>query len=226
MKYTTLFFDADDTLLDFHAAEEHALELILRDHNIPFNEDTHTLYSRTNQEYWEAFERGEIPKSAIFVGRYKTFLERSGYTGDAEAIAKGYEEYLSRQPQLIAGAFDILKKLAAKYDVYILTNGAERVQERRLKDSGIADAVKGVFVSETVGVPKPEKGYFDYVFKNIRETDKQKILLIGDSQSSDILGGINAGIDTCWYNPRGKSGKYSPTYEIKDLSELEKMLDC
>ncbi len=225
MKYTTLFLDADDTLLDFHAAEAAALELILRDHNIPFNEHTHTIYSRTNQEYWEAFERGEIPKSAIFVGRYKTFLERSGYAGNAELIAKGYEEYLSRQPQLIEGALDILKKLAAKYDVYILTNGAEHVQERRLKESGIADAVKGIFVSETVGVPKPEKGYFEYVLKNIRETDKEKILLIGDSQSSDILGGINAGIDTCWYNPKEKSGKYTPTYEIKTLNKLEKMLE-
>lgn len=225
MKYTTLLFDSDDTLLDFTRSEKEALKLVMCDNGLPFGDDIHAAYSRANKSFWEAYERGEIEKSEIYVGRFKKFLTESNIDADPDFIAKNYEANLANQFFMIDGAFELVKELREKYRIYIVTNGNEQIQKSRLNGSGLINIVDDVFVSETVGVPKPEKKYFDYVFSRIEEKDKSKILIIGDSQSSDILGGINAGIDTCWYNPFGKMGKYTPTYEIKNLSELEKMLD-
>ena len=225
MKYTTLLFDSDDTLLDFARSEKEALKLVMCDNCLPFSDDIHAAYSRANKSFWEAYERGEIEKSEIYVGRFKKFLKDSGIDADPALIARSYEANLANQFFMIDGAFELVKELREKYRIYIVTNGNEQIQKSRLNGSGLDCLVDGVFVSEAVGVPKPEKRYFDYVFSKIEEKDISKILIIGDSQSSDILGGINAGIDTCWYNPFGKTGKYTPTYEVKSLNEIEKMLD-
>lgn len=225
MKYTTLLFDSDDTLLDFARSEKEALKIVMCENGLPFSDEIHACYSRANKSFWEAYERGEIEKSEIYVGRFRKFLSDSGIDADPAFIARNYEANLAKQFFMIDGAADLIKKLKEKYRIYIVTNGNEQIQKSRLNGSGLINLVDGVFVSEAVGVPKPEKRYFDYVFANIPEKDKSKILIIGDSQSSDILGGINAGIDTCWYNPFGKTGKYTPTYEVKSLNEIEKMLD-
>ena len=225
MKYTTLLFDSDDTLLDFARSEKEALKIVMCENGLPFSAEIHACYSRANKSFWEAYERGEIEKSEIYVGRFRKFLSDSGIDADPAFIARNYEANLAKQFFMIDGAADLIKKLKEKYRIYIVTNGNEQIQKSRLNGSGLINLVDGVFVSEAVGVPKPEKRYFDYVFENIPEKDKSKILIIGDSQSSDILGGINAGIDTCWYNPFGKTGKYTPTYEVKSLNEIEKMLD-
>lgn len=225
MKYTTLLFDSDDTLLDFARSEKEALKIVMCENGLPFSDEIHTCYSLANKSFWEAYERGEIEKSEIYVGRFRKFLSDSGIDADPAFIARNYEANLAKQFFMIDGAADLIKKLKEKHRIYIVTNGNEQIQKSRLNGSGLINLVDGVFVSEAVGVPKPEKRYFDHVFSQIEEKDKAKILIIGDSQSSDILGGINAGIDTCWYNPFGKTGKYTPTYEIKNLSELEKMLE-
>lgn len=225
MKYTTLLFDSDDTLLDFARSEKEALKIVMCENGLPFSDEIHACYSLANKSFWEAYERGEIEKSEIYVGRFRKFLSDSGIDADPAFIARNYEANLAKQFFMIDGAADLIKKLKEKHRIYIVTNGNEQIQKSRLNGSGLINLVDGVFVSEAVGVPKPEKRYFDYVFSQIEEKDKAKILIIGDSQSSDILGGINAGIDTCWYNPFGKTGKYTPTYEIKNLSELEKMLE-
>ena len=225
MKYTTLLFDSDDTLLDFARSEKEALKIVMCENGLPFGDEIHACYSLANKSFWEAYERGEIEKSEIYVGRFRKFLSDSGIDADPAFIARNYEANLAKQFFMIDGAADLIKKIKEKHRIYIVTNGNEQIQKSRLNGSGLINLVDGVFVSEAVGVPKPEKRYFDYVFENIPEKDKSKILIIGDSQSSDILGGINAGIDTCWYNPFGKTGKYTPTYEVKSLNEIEKMLD-
>ncbi len=223
-KYTTLLFDSDDTLLDFKAAEYSALRQMMADKGLPFSPENAEIYSNINKGYWEAFEQGLIEKKEIYVGRFKSFFEHLGVSTDPVSAAAVYEENLGKNHQLINGAIELLEKLYGKYEMYIVTNGRDCIQKQRLNDSNIINYVSGVFISETVGAPKPEKKYFDYVFDNIPENDLSKILIIGDSMSSDILGGINAGIDTCWYNPLGKSPKYIPTYEIGTLLELEKII--
>ena len=223
-KYTTLLFDADDTLLDFKRCESAAFKKMMTVRNLPLEDGDDELYSRINQSFWELFELGKIPKSAISAGRYEEFFRVKGINTDFVAAAKTYEGLLSEQHIMIDGALDLLAELSKDYDIYIITNGTDYIQKRRLTESGIADYIKGTFISETVGAPKPENKYFDYVLKNIAERDKTKVLIVGDSMSSDILGGINAGIDTCWYNPKGLEQKYKPTYQIKSLSEVKKVL--
>lgn len=223
-KYTTLLFDADDTLLDFKRSEASALELMMKEKHLPFSQETADVYNKVNRSFWEMYERGEIEKKEILVGRYKKLFEIMGIETDAEAAAKTYERYLCNQYFVIDGAVELLKELRENYEIYLVTNGTEHIQKQRLSGSGLDTLVNGVFVSEAVGAPKPEKKYFDFVLQNIHETDKSKILIIGDSMSSDILGGINAGIDTCWYNPHFKIGNHTPTYEINSLSELKKLL--
>ncbi len=223
-KYTTLLIDADDTLLDFKKAEQTAFCLMMRQRNLPLEPTDAKLYSKVNISFWEAFERGEIEKTDIIVGRFKKFFEIKGIDTDADAAANTYEQYLCRQHFMISGAMEMLLELHKKYKIYIITNGTEHIQRQRLADSGISALVDGVFVSEVIGAPKPEKQYFDYVLQNVTEKDKSKILVVGDSMSSDILGGINAGLDTCWFNPHSKSPKYTPTYQIKSLTEIKKIL--
>lgn len=223
-KYTTLLFDSDDTLLDFNAAEAGALEEALQSVGITFTPENHHLYSNINREFWQAHERGEIERSEIFIGRFKRFLQIIGSDIEVGLLAKAYEERLACHHPLMQKAVETIELLYGKYKLYIVTNGMKRVQEKRLKESGLTEFFDGVFISEELGVPKPEKEFFDKVFENIEEKDKGKILIIGDSMTSDILGGIKAGIDTCWLNPKNKEAAYYPTYQIKDLEQLQKML--
>ena len=167
----------------------------------------------------------DIPKTAIFAGRFQSFLELYGEKGDPEKISKEYSCGLSLEHQTVEGAHDIVKLLKSRgYKVYATTNGLSSTQYRRIKESGLGELFDGVFVSEDAGSQKPDTEYFDFVISHIPEKDKSKMLVVGDSPSSDILGGINSGIDTCWYNPNGMTSKYKPTYEIKSLEELKEIL--
>ncbi len=223
--YTSLFLDIDNTLLDFYMAESVAVRKVLELHSLPFDDETVKLYSGINQSYWERFERGEIPKSDIFEGRFATLLEVLGRDGDAAVIAKEYCDYLSEGYFKMDGTTEILDYLKAKgYKLYATTNGLSSTQFKRIKNSGLESYFDGIFVSEVAGHQKPETEYFDYVINNIPEKDKAKILIVGDSQSSDILGGINSGIDTCWFNFQNIVPKYESKYEIKKLSELKGIL--
>ncbi len=224
-KYTSIFFDLDDTLLDFKAAERSAVTKVLAAHSLPHDELSVKKYSEINQSYWERFERGEIKKSEIFEGRFKTFLAWCGKKGDPEKIAKDYFFALSCEHQTIDGAHEILKVLRERgYKIYATTNGLCTTQFKRIKESELEPLFDGVFVSEEANAQKPEKEYFDFVMSRIPEKDKSKILVIGDSLSSDILGGINSGLDTCWFNPHSKKTDYQVTFEINSLSELESIL--
>ena len=225
MSYTSLFFDLDDTLLDFKKAEAHAIRKVLKNNSMPFDDDAVSTYSKINKGFWESFERGEIEKSDIFVGRFKRLLEVLGCKGDPFALSEEYCRGLSEGYFTVEGAFRILGYLRDKgYKLYATTNGLSLTQYRRINGSGLAPFFDGVFVSEDSGYQKPEREYFDYIIAHIPEKDRGKILIIGDSQSSDILGGKNAGIDTCWYNPARLSAKYFSKYEISSLEELKEIL--
>lgn len=225
MKYTSLFLDLDNTLLDFDMAEKVAVRKVLQAHNLPCDDDAVKIYSQINKSYWERFERGEIPKSDIFEGRFNTFLEHYNAQGDTAAISKEYCVKLSEGYFKVEGAIEILEYLKAKgYKLYATTNGLSSTQFNRIKNSGLEPYFDKVFVSEEAGHQKPEKEYFDFVINNIPEKDKAKMLIVGDSMSSDILGGINSGIDTCWYNPSGIAPKFSSNFEVSTLFELKTIL--
>lgn len=224
-KYTSLFLDLDNTLLDFNKAEEVAIKRTLMKHNLPCDENAVRLYSDINRQFWEKFERGEIEKSEIYEGRFKALLKEFGSDCDSKAVSDDYIVHLSEGYFKIEGTDELLTYLKEKgYMLYATTNGNCFTQYKRVKNSGLEKYFLEVFVSEKAGFQKPDCGYFQYVIDNIPEKDKSKMLIVGDSQSSDILGGINIGIDTCWYNPTGATPKYKSKYEINNIMELKNIL--
>ncbi len=225
MKYTTLFLDLDNTLLDFSKAEAASIRLVFSEFGLPNDDKAIKSYSEINQVLWESFERGEITKDYIYEQRFKEFCSLYNITADTKAVSERYITALGQSYYTVEGAFEILDYLKAKgYFLCATTNGLAFTQYNRIKHSGLEPYFDKVFVSETAGSQKPEASYFDYVISNIPEKDKTKMLIIGDSESSDILGGINSGIDTCWYNPENESKTLNPSYEITDLMQLKEIL--
>lgn len=223
MKYTTLLFDLDDTLMDFKKAEENAMEKLLLKYSLPATEENKRLYSLTNQSKWKALEKGEITRKELFATRFPDFFKALGVEADGAKANADYMHFLSQGRFVIDGAEDICRELRKSYSMYIITNGAKIVQQGRLTDLPLMQYFDGVFISEEVGFDKPKKEYFDHVFLNIPEKDKSKCLVIGDSLSSDILGAVNYGIDCCWISEK-TSSEIKPTYQISTLKELLNIL--
>ncbi len=199
MKYTTLFLDLDNTLLDFAQAEAMAIHKTLEEFRLPTTDKIIQTYSGINLSFWKRFEKGEIPKSAIFEGRFKTLLSLLGEERDTKALSDFYLNTLAFGYYKIDGADLILTYLKGRgYKLYATTNGFAFTQYNRIEKSGLAPFFHKIFISEELCAQKPEKEYFEACINNIPEKDKKKILVVGDSQSSDILGGINAGLDPCW----------------------------
>lgn len=226
-KYKTLLFDSDDTLLDFKKAEAKALCAAMEFCGLTFTEKLCKIYSEANKVYWKAFEKGEIEKKEIYVGRFELFLKNIRINYPASKLASQYEEFLKKQYDMIEGAELTCTALQGEYDMYIVSNGNINVQLSRLEGSGLRPFFKDVFVSEKVGYQKPKKEFFNYVFSSIGIKDKSEVLIIGDSISSDINGGINAGIDTCLFLREPNNTGVTPTYTVKNHKELrELLLEC
>lgn len=223
MKYTTLLFDLDDTLMDFKKAEENAIEKLLLKYSLPATEENKRLYSLTNKAKWAALEKGEITRKELFVTRFPDYFKALGVEADGAQANADYMHFLSQGRFVIEGAEDICRQLKKNYSMYIITNGAKIVQQGRLTDLPLMKCFDGVFISEEVGFDKPKKEYFDYVFAHIPEKDKSKCLVIGDSLSSDITGAVNYGIDSCWISEK-TSSEIQPTYQISSLIELTDIL--
>ena len=220
-KYTTLYFDLDNTLLDFSAAEYKAIRKLFTLHNLPISDEKIAKYSAINHTWWQRFEKGEIKKEEIYSGRFREYLEFYGLDGDPIKMAEDYFDFLSEGYDLIDGADKALDYIKQKgYTVCITTNGMSRTQYRRINNCTIKQHFDYIFVSEDAGHQKPEVEYFDYVMANTPEKDKSKILVIGDSMSSDILGGINFEVDTCWLNPKGDPEQYKTTYKIANIMQI------
>lgn len=224
--YKTLLFDADDTLFDFKVCEYETLKETFKKYGYPFSQEIHGIYERINLGLWEQFGQGLIDINTVIYSRFGLLFKEIGIADDGISFEDDYQELLGMQHALIEGARELIQKLYDKYDLYIVTNGVTATQFRRLKESGLITYFKRVFVSQESGFQKPMKGYFDYCFERIENLDKSKTMIIGDSLSSDIKGGYNAGITTCWFNPRGikKESDIKADYEIGHLKELYKIL--
>ena len=225
-KYTYVLFDADETLLDFERAEREALTEALTRFGIPCDENVIELYSGINASLWKKLERREIEKSRLRVLRFELLRDALGFDADPTEVAFAYTDSLSKQSFLLAGAINICQKLAEHCKLYIVTNGLKDVQRGRLGGSGLPPYFEGVFVSEDVGFEKPDARYFEAVAERISGFNKKDAIIVGDSLSSDIKGGIGFGIDTCWFNPKGKEKPtdMNITYTVKNLSELEDII--
>ncbi len=206
MKYKFLLFDADGTLLDFKRSEDEAVREALAMRGVIADDAAVALYSEINDGLWKQLEKGEIEKKVLLYKRFELFFEAVGRAElDAKEMAKDYMYTLSTKGYILEGAEEMCRALHGKAKMYIVTNGVEFIQKGRYARCGIDRYFDGVFISDTIGVEKPSVKYFEYVAAHIDGFEADKALIIGDSLSSDMKGGINYGIDTCWYAPSGKS---------------------
>lgn len=225
VKYVLL--DIDDTLLDFKKAEAIAIRKTFSTMGIAVDDALIARYSEINMAQWERLERGELTREQVLVTRFDILFEEMGMNIPSEMAQATYEYLLGIGHYFIDGAEELLEALYGKYKLYVVSNGTANVQDRRLKSAGIGKYFEKIFISERVGHNKPSKEFFDAALSQIEDFDRDSAVLVGDSLTSDILGGINAGIKTCWFNPHGKQPRPDiiPDYEIKSLSELPKLLE-
>lgn len=220
-----LFLDLDDTILDFHKAERLAVSKTIRDFGVEPTEEILSRYHVINKAYWERLERGEITREEVLVNRFAVLFRELGKDVDPTACARAYEGNLSQGHYFLPGAEEAVKSLHEKYRLFLASNGTARVQQGRLTSAGLYPYFEKVFISQEIGFNKPSREYFDACFARIPGFEPGKAIMVGDSLTSDILGGINAGLTTVWVNPEGKPwGSIRPDYEIKALSQLEELL--
>lgn len=224
--YKILLIDADMTLLDFQRSEKKALKKTFEHFGIVPAKEATALYHKINSGYWEMLEQGRVSKEELVYLRYKDLIEKMGLDIDHRQCEDYYQYSLGQEAYTMKDAKEVCHYLGERYSLYIVTNGISSTQYSRMKKSGLDVYFKDIFVSEDTGYQKPMVEYFNYVFDKIGEVDKDEVLIIGDSLSSDIQGGINAGVDTCWFNYKKEERKIDiePDYVITELKELELFL--
>ena len=221
-KYTCLLIDLDGTLLDFEKAEKSSLEKTFHRFSLPVSEENYEKYYEINKALWRAFERGEIEKEKLVVKRFKDLLAYLNCDGNAEEINTFYLTELSKCGDAYEGALEFLEKIMQNYTIAIATNGVSRTQQGRVKASNLSRFIDFLITSEDANAAKPEIAFFTYAMEIIGQEEKESVLMIGDSLLADIQGGINFGIDTCWYNPEKllPPNDINPTYTAVNYTEL------
>lgn len=226
--FTTILWDVDGTLLDFLSAEKAAIKTLFREFH--FGECTDEMisrYSAINKKYWERLERGEITKPEVLLGRFREFFEAEGIDSSiASEFNEKYQLSLGDTITYCDDSIHIIKDLQGKVKQYVVSNGTVKAQSKKLRLSGIGELMDGIFLSEQLGAEKPNILFFDQVFASIGSVDKAQVIIVGDSLTSDIQGGKNAGIATCWYNPKKAvaAAEFKADYEIEDLHEIYELL--
>ena len=223
-----LFLDLDDTILDFHKAERIALAKTIRDFGVEPTEHVLHRYHIINKLHWEMLERGELTRAEVQVGRFRALFEELGVAVDAAAVAAKYSENLAIGHYFMPGAEEAVEALSKKYRLFLASNGTASVQKGRMTSANLYRFFEQVYVSQEIGHNKPSKAYFDACFARIQDFDPTRAIIVGDSLTSDIRGGINAGIKTCWVNPAHDPGRpdIRPDYEIEALSQLGALLEA
>ena len=221
-----LFLDLDDTILDFHKAERIAIAKTIRDFGVEPTEEVLHRYHIINKWHWEQLELGKMTRAEVLVNRFGVLFDRLGKNVDPEACAKAYEKNLSIGHYFLPGAEEAVDRLSKKYRLFLASNGTASVQKGRMTSANLYRFFEQVFVSQEIGHNKPSLDYFYACFDRIEGFDPKKAIMVGDSLTSDIRGGINAGIRTVWVNPaHGSCGDIRPDHEIEALHQLEALLE-
>lgn len=223
MTYDIYLFDADNTLFDYDKAEEWALRKTFKTYNLFYSDEIKKRYRQINDIVWGLLAERKITMDELKIKRFDELFNQIEVACDTRSFSATYLANIGEGAQLIDGAYEVCKALHEHgKKIYIVTNGISFNQNLRLYKSVIKPFVPALFASEDVGFAKPDKRYFDYVFDRIEKAEKSKLLIIGDALATDIQGGINAGIDTCWFNPVKKENTtgINPKYEIAELTEV------
>lgn len=221
-RYRWLLFDADGTLFDYDKAEIFALQRSFRQSDIPFESHYLSIYRRINGQIWIDFEHGKITAERLKARRFELLFDKLHIDVDARKFSDRYLINLSGATFLLGRAEELVKTLAATYRIGIITNGLTKVQRPRFRNSNLAPYLETTIISEEVGVAKPDPQIFEIAFEQMQHPARDEVLIVGDSLTSDIQGGCNYGIDTCWFNPDNVENTFPfrPTYEIHALSEV------
>lgn len=242
-----VLIDLDETILDFLKSESEAFSLTLKELDIEPTKDRIERYSYINDAQWKRLEKKEITREEVLIGRFKIFFDELITSGEisnikspddlAKYTKESYEKKLAKSAIMKPGAEELLIGLHKKHDLYLVSNGTAKVQHGRIEECGIEKYFVDIFISQEVGVNKPDKRFFDAVINKIAENNgldkseiqviKEKSIILGDSLSSDIQGGINSGIRTIWYNSKGEinSSEIKPDFIVNSLDEVPKILE-
>ncbi len=226
MGYDFILFDADGTLFDFNRSERYSFTKLTENFGFDFSEEIYADYHVINDRLWKDHENGLVTKPFLLVERYRRLFEKYRIDVSPEEANLFYLAALGSCRFLTEGALEICAYLSSFKPLYIVTNGEASVQNSRYSSSELRPYFSDIFISGSVGVSKPSKEYFDYVEAHIDGFDRKRAIIIGDSLTSDIRGGNNAGIDACWFNPDGAVNDRGVhcEYEIRKLSELKKII--
>ena len=220
-----VFLDLDDTILDFQKAEYVAIGKTMADYGIEPTDEIRARYHQINKWHWEQLELGTMNRKQVTEGRFQVFFGELGVQVDAEQVALEYMQNLSEGHYFMPGAEEAVARLSEKYRLFIASNGTAFVQHSRMTSANLYRFFEQVFVSQNIGHNKPSKEFFEYCFSQIPGFDITKAVMVGDSLSSDIKGGINAGLKTVWVNPSHAEGKIKADYEIENITQLEALLE-
>lgn len=224
--YNCLMIDLDDTLLDFAACEEAALEKTFAQFDFPFTPESTAAYREINNELWRQLEQGKVKKEVLMTGRWKQFLAHLGKLGNAAKINDFYLSCLAEQSFVLPGALEFLQEVEDYVTVAIITNGAEKAQKGRLVNSGVGTYADGIFISEKMGIHKPDKRFVNIALDRLGVTNRSRVLVVGDSLQADVKCGRDAGLDTCWCNFKDEVNDTDiiPTYTVRGFEELKRVI--
>lgn len=223
----TIFFDLDDTLLDFTRGEAESLSKTLLEMGLTPTPAVLERYHVLNARQWALLEEGTITREQVLLGRFQLLFEELGVDLDPGTVCRCYERNLAQSSHMVPGAEELLKLLAGKYALYLVSNGTAVIQHSRLALSGIEPYFRQIFISQEIGFDKPRKEFFESCFETIPGFCREESIIVGDSLTSDIRGGKNAGIRTCWFNPQGKTLRPDilPDYQFSRLDQLPALLE-
>lgn len=227
MSYKVILFDADDTLFDFERSEKEAFRNTMLKFGIDCDDNNYfDIYKELNSVIWKELEKGMITQEQLKIERFKRLKSRIGLSFDEYEFAISYMENLGDCSYLLDGVCELIEELSRKYILSIITNGLTNVQERKIKNSTISKFFQDIVISEEVGISKPDPAIFNYAIQRLGSFSKSEILMVGDSLHSDIKGGINFNIDTCWFNPNKLKNNtdIKPTYKVSNFKELKELL--
>ena len=219
--YTCVLLDLDHTLFDSDASERDAYAGAVGAAGVADPGSLFDLYVEINRGLWRRLEAGTIDLERLRVQRFEELADRAGVEYDAEMVADHYSELLGSCGQLYERSRPLLDALRGRVQLGLVTNGVSSTQRARLDRTGIADVFDAVVVSGEFGSAKPGRAIFEEAFRLLGEPQRAATLMVGDSLSSDIAGATNAGIDSCWFNPRGSAADGAAfTHEVSSLDEV------
>ena len=227
MRVDVVLFDADGTLFDFQRAERHALAQTMARFDFDYDDERHpALYTTINRDLWRQLEQGTLTAATLKVERFRRFLAGCEVALAPEVFSGEYLRQLATASHLLDGAEALLAAIRPRVRLGIVTNGLAEVQRPRLARSAIGPLFDTVVVSEEIGVAKPDARIFEHALRQLQHHDRDTVLMVGDSLESDIQGGLNAGLRTCWFNPSGAANgtAIEPAFEVASLWELRDRL--